>query len=411
MIVKSDIKSYILSNYNQILLFAKYLDIASIEIEYCLKYNSNVINNPLRNDIHPSLGFMFYDTGKLIMKDWANNSFTGDIFSLVGIIIGEDSNTSTGFINICTDIINNNSINKIVKFNNVERANKNTSIIKFKERPFTQFDLQYWNNGGITIDYLKVRFVYAVQYLWINNMINPVYISTSYKNPKYVYYLGINNNKEIIKAYSPFEEKNNKFITNSKDFFEAPNELYTANTLIITKSRKDKLVIECNLFDDKNTISKIINKRQLTHSFYPTGLQQKLNKLITKYCVTNFSSESLRIKADLYYNLHKVYNNIIINTDFDKEGIINGFYHNILFNIKTVFLGNNNITIDNFSDKEIFGMFKAIQYINPNITLFKALFKNYITKNSGIYTDKDLFEYFTNNGIKKGRKLLIKLIK
>ena len=125
----------------------------------------------------------------------------------------------------------------------------------------------------------------------------------------------------------------------------------------------------------------------------------------TKYCVTSFSSENKRLDINTYNLLKRYYNNIIIFVDYDKEGIKNAFYHNVLFNIKTVFLGNNNDVYSEFTDKEIQRFFDRILLVNPNITLFSGMIKSFINDYRGDYKQKDMFEYTTVNGLNKGEKL------
>jgi hypothetical protein len=410
MIGKLDIKSHIIANYNQIQLYAKYLDIDVEEIEYCLLDKNNKISNPLRIDGHPSLGFMFYDNGKLIAKDWGNSFYTGDIFYIIGLLSDNDCNDTRDFITICDIILNNNSIDGAIKSNQINILNKQTSLIKYTDRRFNKVDLTFWETGGITVKHLYIRHVFAAKYVWIDNMDIPVYIFNNINNPSYIYYLGCNNNnKSTIKVYSPLGDKKNKFRTNNNNILEASCELYKADTLIITKSRKDKLAIECNLYDNNYNcyVSDLISKQLTATSFKSIGSDSI--KLPT-YCVTSFNSESNRLKSDVVDGLKEIYNNIIINTDYDKQGILNGFHHNTLFNIKTVFLGRK-LDKDLFTNKEKVAIIRKIQHINSDITLFSSMIDNYIDIHSSNYKDKDIFDYITSNGIDKGRILINKLFK
>jgi len=408
MKLTNNIKDHILINYNQIQLFAKYLNIPISDIEYCLEHTSNKIRNPLRNDINPSLGFMFYDNGKLVMKDWANNTYSGDIFQLVGLLSNNDCNDTSGFINICNIILENNTISNTVKSKQIHKLNRTKSIIKFKARNYSIDNIEYWNNGGVSLNHLYNRDVYVAQFIWINNMVDPIYIYTS-SNPAYVYYLGKKDNLDILQVYNPFEDRKFKFKTNNTSIFQAPYELYNADTLIITKSRKDKLVIECNLFDKYGkSIENYIESNLNNDIFFHIGISSKYT---LQYCVTSFNSESARLTPDLLKELYRMYNNIIINVDFDKEGIMNGFYHYILYDIKTVFIGTNKLNKNSFTSREIRLMFNRILKINNNITLYEDMFKQYIKNNSGTNNSKDLFEYFTNNGKSNGIKLINKMFK
>jgi hypothetical protein len=388
MIIKTKSKlDFILHNYSQVSIFATMFKVTVEDIEYCLEHESNKINNRLRGDVNPSLGFMYRDDGRLISKDWANDLYTGDMLDVLATIKG--LNVRNDFNKLCDFIIDNN--NKQLQANTkvINKLNKlEFSEFRYEIRQYTKKDLKYWNNGGVTLDRLNYRNIFAAKYLWINNMKEPYYVYSNY-NPMYVYSLGIEYNKEIVKTYNPYStSRSDRFRTNNKLIFEAPQELYDADILIITKSRKDKLVIECML------------EVQLNISLYSIGVS-------TTYCVTSFNSEAYRIHDELAVYLKSHYKRVIINVDFDKTGILNAFYHNILYNFETVFLGNN--TDIDITDKELVRYFASINKINKDITLFRSLLEYFINTNKDDFKQKDIFEYTSVHGINKGKQLVKKL--
>lgn len=110
LIDTSDLKKTILNDYDQITIFATYLEIPESDINYCLENKSNKISNPLRIDRDPSLGFMTTidkqtNIYKLKMYDFADPYYRGDCFDLVGIVRSLNSNKGAEFITICNDII------------------------------------------------------------------------------------------------------------------------------------------------------------------------------------------------------------------------------------------------------------------------------------------------------------------
>jgi len=93
----SKIKEHILATYDQISIFATYLNIPESEINFCLENKSNKISNPLRIDLNPSLGFIITmdkqtNMFKLKMYDFADPYYRGDCFDLVGMIRSLHSN-------------------------------------------------------------------------------------------------------------------------------------------------------------------------------------------------------------------------------------------------------------------------------------------------------------------------------
>jgi len=386
---------FILNNYSQIDIFAKIFNVTREDIEYCLEHTSNKIHNLLRGDMNPSLGFMYRSDGRLISKDWANDNFTGDIFDVLATVKGLD--VRKDFVKLCNFIIDNNSTslnpNKAI-INNIK--NKEFTIIKYEIKQFDDNDIKYFTKGGISLNILNIRNVFAAKYIWVNNMHEPVYVYNKYK-PAYIYSFGLENRKEIVKIYNPkADDKKYKFITNNKLVFEAPHELYDADVLIITKSRKDKLVIESLLQGVEETLGNM----PLCNIGSPVT-----------YCVTSFNSEKYRLTSRLVEYLRVHYKKIIINVDFDKTGIMNAFYHNILYNIDCVFLGNNSNIYDEFNNKELIRYFASINKIKKDVTLVNEMLEYFIDINKNSFEDKDLFDYVSNNGINKGKKLINKMFK
>lgn len=354
-------------------IFAYYLGISVNDISYCLDDRSNKINNPLRDDKNPSLGFMYSQSGKLRMKDFANDLYSGDIYDLVGFLYGLNSNNSKDFIQICSLIIEhvyykhfNYNIPTIINKIPINKTIKTIDIIK---RDFTKEDLNYWKY--IPIEILKY-FIIPVEKLYIND-----YLNYNYKrsNPCYAYPLGIKNNINIYKIYCPFEVKERKFRTNNIGVFDSLERDFTeSDTLIITKSYKDKLYWKYLL---------------LLASSFPIGCIP---------AVVSFSSEGILLSKDIAFELSKLYDRIIINCDFDKVGIQSMFYHTMCYNYEVFTFGRSIEKIDfNEFEKKHF-IEKVSKDSNRNIT--NSMLDNFISSLSDTYIDKDLYEYIMKHSIK-----------
>jgi len=377
----------IINNYDQVELFAKYLNLDREYIDYCLKDKRNKIRNPLRDDNNASLSFMYKDDGKLVQKDWANSTYDGDIFDLIGLMVGLDPIISNDFITIFKIIVNSHKINNsIVKRHTSEINKREISIIKIQENDVNMIG-KYFSKVGITKDHLKLRNVFDTRFVWINDMNNILYGATK-SDPIIGYYIGEEYNTQLYKIYRPFSSKGLKFSTNSNKLFEAPQELYKTNILIITKSRKEKLTIEANLKDETgNTIiSQLLTN---TFTLFPIGTCNT----VPEYCVTSFNSETYLISPDIAEWLNNTYDIVAINTDYDKTGIINAFYHYILYGFTPVMLGNSRFNINMFSESDIKNLFNRINLVDTNVTLHKGLLSDFIEEHRNSYSIKDIYEY------------------
>lgn len=383
MKLEVNLKDFIISNYDQIYLMAYWFKLDREDVKYCLEDTSNTVSNPLRTDDNPSLGFM-WTKEKLVAKDWADGLYTGDIFHIVGVCIERDCNAGNNFITICNTVIITNERNIIrAKTNKVYKSRKSKAI-KFENKPFSINDIRWWNKGGVVTNHLHIRFTFAARSIYIDD--SKVYDYNA-NNPAYVYNLGGTS----IKCYTPNNDvKKYKFITNDRSTLEAPHELYPARVLIITKSRKDKYVIECNLENelDKQTIHEAL-----------------VNKQEHDYCITSFMNESQRLTKDVADYLKTMYDIIIVNTDFDREGIYNAFFHYVSYGFIPVFVGANSSNNDILNSKYTNVLFKQIM-VNINTTLHTGMLLEFINKYMNDISEKDWFDYFNVHGIVKGKELV-----
>jgi hypothetical protein len=335
----NNLKGYILNNISQEKVFAYYLSIDEKDIQYCLIKKQNRISNPLRNDITPSLGFNYYK-GKLYMYDFANNFYRGDIFYIIGTLHGLNSRVNKDFVNICRIIIDNIILNKIKDDNTINSFIKLASynktsilrIIKIQTRDWDKEDSKIWNKWNLNINDLSSNYVYPVESFWLDN---------NYYKPMdkcYAYYLGKKNDIDLWEIYFPLRKKSknySKFITNNNNRLNCLWELHKTDNLIITKSRKDVLVLK-----------KIINSNPFIFG--------------NSYNVTNFGSETSRLTIGEAEALDKLYNNKYVFTDYDAQGLSCANYHRKRFGFIPIFLTN--------------GRFGTIDYYNKDISDYVSMF-------------------------------------
>lgn len=362
----TSIRDFILNNYSQVELFSKYMGINEGDILNCI-HNNKRVKNVLRNEENASLTFTFYDN-KLRMHDYGANEYRGDIFDLVGLLIGQSSNNRQGFINICKYIISNGNITTIAKVNPIAKKDREI-IIKVTGKNFNTSDFDFWMVGlHTTPDLLNKEGIYsllsAIVYSNNEELYNYHY---KYDNPCYAYFFDSVNDKNLIKLYFPNRTKKEvRYITNNKYNFEGINALYKSDYLVITKGYKERVILR--------------------------------NYLPYNYCVTNFSSESVLLTRDQLAGLLTVYKKIFINVDYDTTGIVNAFYHCYranLHNVKKVipiFINNSNQKI--IADNKTVHLYNELKQTSTTLTLDNLVEKvlTFANDNKGEYKEKDLFD-------------------
>jgi len=298
----SNLKKYILETFDQVEIFATYLEVPETDINYCLNNKNYKISNPLRDDRDPSLGFMAVmdrttNLYKLKMYDWADPSYRGDCFDLVGKVRSLNPNKSIEFITICKDII--------YSMKNKTLQQNTNLIVNLKQELFTQIhieprlwnskDINLWNSFGLPFNEYK-HIIFPLQHSFISNYCDYTYEEN---DPGYAWISGYYENKTLYTLYFPFRDGKDKykprFKKNNKFYpIECIHELKPADILVITKAYKEKLLISRLLF--------------------------KIKKVHTIQ-VTNLTSESIILSDNFVMKLYDIYPTIVTNSDFDYTGL------------------------------------------------------------------------------------------
>ena len=359
----TSLKHFILNNYSQVELFSKYMGVVEGDILNCIHNNKRVIN-PMRMEETASLTFNYYQ-GKLRMHDYGSILYRGDIFDLVGIIINENSYNRNGFINICKHIINDSDTSNIGLTPTIKYAKKEKTLIEFTYRNFTDFDTRFWLVGiHMDLSLLAKENVYAVEnatiYTHKNGMYTASYYNHSSKDPCYAYFFDVIEKENLIKLYFPLRDKTRtRFITNSKYNFEGINRLYKTDYLVITKSYKDRLILR---------------------TYLPSN-----------YCVTNFTSEAIRLPEEQGLAFKTTYKAIFINTDMDSQGICNAYWHYFKYKFIPIFIENKT---PNIADSHVEGLLKLMngKYHTYTLDDIKQRLSFFIAEHSGEYRYKDFYD-------------------
>lgn len=362
------LKLYILKEFNQVEIFAHYFNVDESEIEFCLEHPSNKINNTLRKDEDPSLGFKTVidkETGeyKIRMHDFGDPTYRGDCFDLVRIVLRLYDTRSTNFVTICKDIIYQMQNRKVVSTSikgSLEIKERTVGKITVETRRWNTLDIDFWKSFGLF-------------YSEINNQIHP--IERAYYNDRLIYKYSIDDPcyhwitgyykfETLHKLYFPKRSKKDKrgrFVTNNAYYaLEGLHELRKADILIITKSYKDKTLLK-----------KILKEISTIHTIE----------------VTNFTAETIYIQPALLTALFNTYPNIIINTDFDKAGIM-AVKIRKQYPIQYYFLTNGRFNTVDYKAKDITDYVKCFGY-NKGVALVQQAYNDFVQNKMSNLNDDD----------------------
>lgn len=302
------LKKEILENYDQVSIFASYLEIPENDINYCLENKNYKISNPLRIDRNPSLGFMAVvdkttNLYKLKMYDWADSDYRGDIFDLVGKLRSLNPNKGIEFVTICKDIIYSMK-HKTLQHNTTQLTLPKQDIftaIHIEPRLWNKKDITLWNSFGLPFNEHS-HIIFPLAHSFISNYCDYTYDEN---DPGYAWISGYYDNQTLYTLYFPFRDGKDKskprFKKNNKFYpLECIHELKPADILVITKAYKEKLLI-----------NRLIPKLVLQHTIQ----------------VSNFTSETIVLSDNFALKLYDIYPTVITNHDFDLTGLRSSRQH------------------------------------------------------------------------------------
>lgn len=306
-------KDYIFSKVSQITIFSTYTGISVEDIQHCID-TGEFISSPFREDTHPSFGFRYDNRNKLKGRDFAGY-WWGDCIDAAATVLSEivhkqiDISIKSQFLFVLKHIAytfrniiygqdkdENNDYNIARAISNVRN---HKPIIELVTRPWNNLDAKYWGQFGINLNFLNTHFVYPVDQFYINRSTNPIpkyFYDKDKTDLCYGYVLGQDKRGIVnVKLYFPNRNKKTevKFITNSNTIEGVINlELDNYDIIIITKSTKDRLSLECYLKSINHSIlyggstleSKTIGVVNIPHETYKLRqieydwLRSKLNR-------------------------------------------------------------------------------------------------------------------------------------
>ena len=199
--------------------------------------------SPFRQEKHPSF-LIGNRKGNLSFIDFADTSISGDCFwfvkkmfhlsSLDEVLVKIDADFGLGIISKEAT----KDYKRVVAEYKQPTEEKRYSLIQVVTRKFTNAELEYWNSYHQSLDDLRENNIYAVKTLFFNRQRFPV-VQTEMMFG-YLYDGG------RWKIYRPFAEKKNKWVPNNVPIttMDGMNKTINCETIIITKSKKDYMVLK-----------------------------------------------------------------------------------------------------------------------------------------------------------------------
>ena len=226
-------KDFILSKVNQESIMQYYTG---------LNVNSKkLMLSPFRVDNHFTVSFYKSKSDILYLHDFATNEHINcfqAVMKKYGVnfyealdIIAKDFELIEGCNNIEEKPLNVESLKET-----------KSSIIQVQIKNYSNEELEWWKQFGISIKTLKKFHVFSIEHVFLNGELK---FTSSNKCPIYGYYFGKDKNSvEKWKIYFPLKE-NYRFLNNlSKKVLQGYHQLpKTGDLLVITKSMKDLMAM------------------------------------------------------------------------------------------------------------------------------------------------------------------------
>ena len=254
---------YVLDQIDDLLIYRYYLGAFQL---------GKPFKSPFRNDSTPSFSITLNNTWlKLMWKDFGTGE-AGDCFKLVSKL--KKISYPEAIQQVACDfglikgscIVTKKQISEAREFK--DKFTKEY-LIQVDIRPYTKQELAYWNQYGINKEDLKEYDIYSIGSMWVNKKKVPdaTYLRFGYYFPE----------SDRWKIYSP-ETPNFKWFGNvSNRELEGHIKFQGARPIIITKSRKDRIILS-------KLYPYVLSAQNESEAAIPVDFDTLLNKFPAKYC-------------------------------------------------------------------------------------------------------------------------------
>lgn len=279
-------KSYLLERASQETYLEYYLGIP---------VKKGLFKSPLRPDKNPTCAFYRNASGDIVFKDFSGQ-FSGNFISVVMFKYNCSYYMALKIIANDFGYIKHPKLTKNTKPINISKnefKETHEANIQIEAKDFTESELNWWKQYGITEKILKKFRVFSCKTIFLNGRI---FTHSNSKHPIFGYYRGKNENKiELWRIYLPYHRsKEPRFLSNWKSILlqgakQLPKE---GDILVITKSMKDVMCLYSlgisaiapnseNLFLTENQFSKLKKRFKKLVLFYDNDLPgiHNMNKI------------------------------------------------------------------------------------------------------------------------------------
>ena len=201
-----------------------------------------LIVSPLRNDHKPTASFYRNKAGELIFHDFG----TGFHGNFVAVVMELNNCTYWKALQIIAEDFH--FIDRVtdrpqikVRTTDTKIEEKTDTLIQIEDRPFTEKELQWWKEFGITEQTLRMYKVHSCKSVFLNGN---YFGSPTSRSMIFGYYGGIRNGMQLWRIYFP-QRRTFRFLSNwDKHIIQGAKQLPdTGELLVITKSLKDCMLM------------------------------------------------------------------------------------------------------------------------------------------------------------------------
>lgn len=300
-----------------------------------------LIVSPFRVDNHTTCSFYKSKSGILYLHDFATNEHI-NCFEAVMKLYNCNYYEALKIIAKDFGLIDNNISSKPIPKIVESIKESNSAKIQVQIKDYSEKELEWWNQFGISIKLLKKYHVYSLQHVFLNGELK---FSSSEKCPIYGYYFGKDKNgDEKWKVYFPTNKGHGiRFLNNlpNKKLQGYKQLDKVGDILIITKSMKD-----CACFRGYN-----------------------INAVAP-------SSESTFCSEEQLKEFKSRFKHIIVMYDQDKAGKHNMYKIRLLYPELDYFVIPSYLKAKDFSDlRKMYGEEKTRELLNQCLNYFKNKWK------------------------------------
>lgn len=203
------------------------------------------INSPLRQDNKPSFGLFSFNGIDIFYKDFATQE-SGSTINLCQKMW--NMTYLEAWEKIVNDLTNNSNINikKSITKPLVQIAIKEKSPLQVKVRNWAKHDIEYWQQFGITLDWLQYADVHPISHIIFTKDTSKIVVPAD----KHAYvYVEFKEGNTTYKIYQPYNQNGFKWLNNHDGsvvslWTKLPE---TDDKLVICSSLKDALCLWSNL--------------------------------------------------------------------------------------------------------------------------------------------------------------------